>query len=243
MISQEIIANTPLSESMKFSSYRYKKKDLEIEENNNKDPQSPTKLTNKIEENTMIFNSDAKNLTNTIFQKFSHRNFLFETKSPINYLKRFEFLHLQFKSKSLFSAYYILFFLVRQSLMSIISVILFYYSSIQIAIFNVFDLILIFYLSFVQPFNHIFHFISCLGSEIITELAFASGFVIGVFYFFHYDYYQARNQCGWVILYCNLVLLYWVIATGILDPLITLSMDYLKKRVEFRKAHVIIRIS
>ena len=121
--------------------------------------------------------------------------------------------------------------------MSIFSVTLFDHSFIQIIVLNLLNLIFLFYIISAQPFVSIFNFIIAIVNELITEAAFLSALIIKVFDLLKNENYEQRNQYGWIIIYANLILLYWVVATGIIKPIYMVIYEFRQKRKKFSKVH------
>jgi len=174
------------------------------------------------------------------FVAFSLKNikkYLFEPKDPQVYLRRYEILHLEYKFDGPMHKYYAFLYYARQGLLSIIAVMLNQYPLIQIITLNVLNLSFVFYTIFARPFTHIYSMVVCSINELITETAMFSALIIGIFDHIGNDDVQQRMLLGWIIIFANLILLYWVMATGIFRPIAFGIYHAWQKRNRLNKIH------
>jgi len=174
------------------------------------------------------------------FGAFSLKNikkFLFEPKDPRVYLRRYEILHVEYKFEGSMHKYYAFLYYARQGLLSIMAVMLYQYPLIQIITLNVLNISFVFYTIFARPFTTIYSLVVCSINELITETAMFSALIIGIFDHIGNDDYQQRMLLGWIIIFANLILLYWVMATGIFRPIAFGIYHAWQKRNNLNKIH------
>ena len=172
-----------------------------------------------------------------IFSNSKLTKFLFQPKNPIVFLQRYEILHLYYKSERSIHKYYVFLLLMRQSCLSVLAVVFCYHPFIQIISINVVNLSFVGYSIFSKPFTNFYVFLVCVIDELITEIAFISAFVIALYDYLEIEDYESRMNLGWAIVMVNLILLYWVLGTGLLRPLVFAIIEFRKKRNELRKIH------
>ena len=102
---------------------------------------------------------------------------------------------------------------------------------------NAINLFFVSYTIVCRPFTTLYSYIVCCVNELITEVALFSGMVIGVYDFVGNQDFEQRLKLGWIIIFANLILLYWVIATGVLRLVGTGIYNYWQKR-KMNKIHV-----
>ena len=157
-------------------------------------------------------------------------SFLYQPKNPNVYLQRYDLLHLDYKSTKSIQKYYEFFYYFRQCWLSVLAVILHRFPFCQIITLNVFNIIFILFTIFSRPFTTMYSYITCLVNELITESAFLASLLLGFYDFFNETDYQKRMKCGWLIVYANMFLLYWVIFTGVLRPIVFWIYEKQKQR-------------
>ena len=197
--------------------------------------------------NDSIKNSETNNIHEKFIDKikrcfgaFSLKNikkFLFKPKDPQIYLRRYEILHLEYKFHGAMHKYYAFLYYARQGLLSIMAVMLYQYPLIQIITLNVLNISFVFYTIFARPFTTIYSLVVCSINELITETAMFSALIIGIFDHIGNDDYQQRMLLGWIIIFANLILLYWVMATGIFRPIAFGIYHAWQKRNNLNKIH------
>ena len=165
------------------------------------------------------------------------KKFLFQPKDSEVYLRRYEILHLEYKFDNSLNQYYAFLYYARQGLLSIIAVMLYQYPLIQISSMNVVNLCFVFYTIFAKPFTTIYSLVVCSINELITETALFSALIIAIFDYIGNEDYQQRMQLGWIIIFANLILLYWVMATGIFRPIAFGIYHAWQKRNRLNKIH------
>ena len=205
---------------------------LDMTNDNIKSSINPKKKENKCNK----FNQE-KETTKTSFFSFFLR-FLFKPTNSQIYLKRYEMLHLEYKSQSKINRYYAFFYYLRQCFLSILAVVLFVHPLIQIFLINLFNLIFVFYTIFSFSFTNHYSLVVCVMNELITECAFFGGLMIGIYDYMGKGDIQSRMNFGWMIILANLVLLYWVVGTGIMRPIMFGIYEWWNKRREFRRVHI-----
>ena len=165
------------------------------------------------------------------------KKFLFQPKDSEVYLRRYQILHLEYKFDNSLNQYYAFLYYARQGLLSIIAVMLYQYPLIQISSMNVVNLCFVFYTIFAKPFTTIYSLVVCSINELITETALFSALIIAIFDYIGNEDYQQRMQLGWIIIFANLILLYWVMATGIFRPIAFGIYHAWQKRNRLNKIH------
>jgi len=228
----------------KISSELGKHKNFEALDSRNQSNLENFPLKNTSEKNVKSFSVIQNNLKfleklKKIFSTSFLVKFLFQPKNPIVFLRRYEILHLEYKSQRSIHKYYAFFLLMRQSFLSIAAVVLHFYPLIQIISINVLNLIFVGYSIFSKPFMHSYCFIVCAVDELITEVAFFSAFLIALYDYLEIEEYESRIDLGWAIILANLILLYWVLSTGLLKPIVFAMIEFRKKRNELKKIHCI----
>ena len=159
-------------------------------------------------------------------------NFLYRPTNPIVYLKRYEILHLDFKFNSSIHKYYAFLYYIRQCTLSALVIILHEYPFFQMITINIFNISFILYMIFLRPFTSKYVFFVTIVEEFITESAFLCGMLLSVYDFTDDTDYIKRSKCGWVIIFANISLLYWVLVTGILRPIVfAVYHYYLSKKI------------
>ena len=152
-------------------------------------------------------------------------NFLFHPKNSVIYLHRYKIFHLDFKSKLRIHRYYPFINYFCQCLLSILTVTLYAHPLFQI------------YGFFSRPFTTYYSLIVSLVNEMIIQTAFFSLMILAIFDFLkNYDV-SKRMDLGLVIIFSNLILLYWVIGTGILRPVFFWIYEDCRKRRGLNKVH------
>lgn len=175
---------------------------------------------------------------NSYGSRFFFMRFLFKPRSPQVFLKRYEMIHLEFKPNSVFHKYYAFFYYIRQCILSILAVFLFNHPIVQIILINLFNIVFVFYTILSFPFTNIYSFVVCVVNELITESAFFGALLIGFYDFLGKGDIHDRLSFGWMIIYANLLLLYWVLGTGVLRPVVFAIYEWIKKRREMRRIHI-----
>lgn len=201
-------------------------------------------MNNIITENNEIYkvseNKDLKksNFIVRLLSKISQIKFLFSTKNPDSFLGRYKFVYFNFKTEHSYQKYYLVMFCIRQCFMSIFSVIFYEHPLLQISILNICNFSFIIYIILLQPFKSRLYFSISLVSEIITCLAFVAGLILAIFDSLQLENYESRNDCGWIIIFCNLILLYWVVLTASLKPFYLKVLNIFLKRKYSRRVHI-----
>lgn len=167
-------------------------------------------------------------------------NFLFNPKEPAVYLKRYEMLHIDYISNKRVNQYYIIMFYLRQCFISLLAVLLYSNPLAQITLINIINVSFIIYTIISKPFVSFYSFIVCIIEELIVEIAFFAAFILCVFDFQNNEDIEKRMFCGWVIIFANLVLLYWVVITATLRPVIMAIHNFWKKKKDLRKVHAVV---
>jgi len=72
---------------------------------------------------------------------------------------------------------------------------------------------------------------------VITESALFSGLMIAIYDRQNDMEIEKRMTCGWIIIFANTILLYWVIATGIAKPILYAVHKYYQKKKSLRQIH------
>ena len=128
---------------------------------------------------------------------------------------------------------------MRQYLLSVIAISLWEYPLLQIANLNIINLSFICYTIIAQPFADRFVWISNFGNELITEMAYFASLILGIYDYIDENDYEKRMTCGWIIIYANLILLYWMLASAIMRPLFIFLYQKWSKRRHLKKGKIV----
>lgn len=189
------------------------------------DSQIPTKINKK---------SNEKTLKKYLLQL---KNYLFHPKNKEVFLKRYEVLHLEYQSISIFSKYYPFIYYIRQCLISLFVVIFIDYPFFVIFSINLLNIGFIIYTIISRPFTTVYSYIVSIVNELITESALFSGLMIAIYDKIGLYNSEERLKMGWVILFANTCLLYWIIFTGITRPIFQAIYLYYRKKKDLNKVH------
>ena len=236
------IPASPVGKEISSSPISYKKKHLQITTDDNikafdvstiriLDSSSDKKKTKINEKKSICLPKKLSVLISSI------SDFLYHTKNSVIYLRRYRIFHLDFKSKLRIHRYYPFLNYFRQCLLSMLTVTLYAHPFFQIIVINAVNFTFLVYSFFSRPFTTYYSFIVCLVNEMIVQTAFFSGMMLAIFdYMKNYDV-SIRMDFGWVIIFSNSFLLYWVIGTGILRPVFFWLYEFCKKRRGLNKVH------
>ena len=164
------------------------------------------------------FSKMKRSLTNFI-KKLPTKHFkcflkIFEVKNWVDYVRRYETLYEDLKQKTFWQRYYKLFYYCKQILISILVPALHKYPLFQM------HLIAIIYFGFLiatvikNPFDSRVIWIINIISEFICFSSICSVLIMAFLDFNENQDYQLKMDLGWVIIYANITLLYWVMFSG-----------------------------
>ena len=163
--------------------------------------------------------------------------FLYNPKNKEVFLFRYEVLHLDYKSERTIHKYYAFIYYIRQSLLSIVVVYGCSNPLLVAIIINVINMSFLLFTVFSRPFTTYYSYIVSVVNEVITESALFSGLMIAIYDWQNDMEIEKRMTCGWIIIFANAVLLYWVIATGIAKPIFYAVHEYCQKKKNLRQIH------
>jgi len=235
---------SPSKMSSPLEPKNFKKKNLQIDiPNENKQKTYDVLSSNDqscIEVSDQIkLNEDKKgHMTQKLKRIFSIlflTKFLFEPKNEMIYLRRYELLHKDFKFQGVFKKYYVFFFYMRQSTLSILAVLFYNYPLFQIIIINVVNLVFVIYSILSRPFTSYYCAMVYIISELIIEIALFSGMMLAICDFNNDEDYRKRMQYGWTIILANMILMYWVVGTGFFKPILYAMHEFWKKKKRLNK--------
>lgn len=243
------LVNTPNRNTLyQTSTKTYKKSALEVESLKksqvfpvqNNDISSFEITSSKSEKNTQDIKASHNIFLKKLGKFFSFAwiySFLYKPRKNTVFLQRYEFLHLDFKADSVVTVYYALIYYLRQCLMSIFTAFLYNYPLAQILVLNAVNLMFLLYTVFSNAFTSKFSYVVCCVNEIIGQIAFSSALVIA-FYDYNNNFdYNDRMKLGWTIIWCNLILLYWVLTSGVTKPIFLAIHQKWQKKRALNKIH------
>lgn len=184
----------------------------------------------------------SKNIENKICKKIFESfkkigRFLFSPKNKEVFLRRYEVLHLEYKSAKSIHKYYAFAYYLRQCLLSVV-VVYGCTKPLLVAItINVINLTFVLYTIIANPFCTYYSYIVSVINELITEAALFSGLMIAILDWQQDFSIEKRMNCGWVIIFANTILLYWVIFTGITKPIFYAIYEFYKRKKEINQVH------
>lgn len=182
---------------------KYKNKTI-FPENNS--PKNSDKIRNVLN----INNSKNSKIIFFIKQRIINKIclFFYSYKTKEDYIRKYGLLHYDFKKTNFFCKYYILFDFIRQSILSFIVVILFYTPIVSIIFICLIQLIFIIIIILFNPFKNWMLLYSTIFFELIITLAIGASLGIAIMDIKEDFDIEMRLNLGWIIIYCNLALLY-----------------------------------
>ena len=90
---------------------------------------------------------------------------------------------------------------------------------------------------FNNPFESKIIFIINMVSEFICFSALFSVLIIAFLDYQNNDDYELKMNLGWVILFANVVLLYWVMVTGVIKIIYHLIYKYKQYKLKRKSVH------
>lgn len=139
-----------------------------------------------------------------------------------DFLKQYEFMHVDLKSDNIWQTHYVWFDYFRQTLLSILVVVFHFEAFLQIFLMNLVNICFIVYYICINPYKSKIIFMCSLVSEIITESALMSSMWLAVLDLNQQIEVDKRLLFGWIIVGANLALLYWLCFAGIIKILLTI---------------------
>ena len=173
-----------------------------------KKPESSTIMQRK------IISSWLHNLKEWFFKSKIIRYIYFPVDHE-NFLKQYEFMHEDVSCNGIMQIYYVFFDYLRQVLLSIFAVVFYFAPFQQIVLINFINCGFIAYYIYAFPYKSKILFFVSLISELITESALASAFVLAIFDRNQESKEDTRFILGWIIVGANLGLLYWIGFAGL----------------------------
>lgn len=216
-----------LKKNTVFAPYNFKKNEYKMAlEDVSTDqiisPQITHNSTKPLNEKNKSFCSKLSGIIHKIHK------FFFVPKDPSVYLQRYKALHLEYNS---YLKYYPFFYYLRQISVSFLVVLLWKYPLLSIVSINIVNLIFLLYTIFGNPFVSKFYYFVSIINELITITAFLAAMLIAIFDAINEKDYEKRLILGWLIVYANNILLFWVIFTGISK----LIYDGIRNRILLKK--------
>ena len=226
-------SSTPPTTKIKI----FKKNDLDLDVNNTFVDIQP-KTNQNIFEKSEGGKEKKSNSINIMKKWFTPlQKFFFNPKIKTVFLRRYEVLHLEYKSARAIHRYYAFLFYMRQCFISVLVVVLHNSPLFAAIAINMINLFFLFFTIISRPFTTNYSFIVSLVNESITEAALFSGMILAIYDQIDEVDSKKRMDLGWVIVLANTILLYWVIATGIMKPIYYALFDFCKKRRALAKVH------
>ena len=185
-----------------------------------KNPFSNDFETNKIDKtdsNVMrISIENNKTLSHKRKLNFNCFSPIFMVYNWISYVKRYESLFEDLNTTTFWQKYYKLFYYMRQILISILIPSLNKYPIPQMIMITLLYGSFICYTLLVNPFQSKMILIINIVSEFICFSAILSVLIMVFLDFNENTDYELKMNLGWVIIFANISLLYWVICTGVI---------------------------
>ena len=158
---------------------------------------------------------------------------IFEVKSWIRYLKKYSTLFEDLQNRTFWQKYFKLFYYCKQILISILVPALYKFPLVQM------NLITIIYFGFLMatiiknPFDSRIIWIINIISEFICLSSICSVLTMAFLDYNENQDYQLKMNLGWVIIYANIALLYWVLVSGVIKILYHFYFNY--KQYKFHR--------
>lgn len=151
---------------------------------------------------------------------------LFHVGDWIKYLKRFGTLYQDLKCETIWQKYYKLFYYSRQIIISLLVPTLYQYPVTQMMIITIFYALFVIATILRNPYDSKIIFIINVVSDLITLTAIVSSMGLVFMEYFEEQDYNLKMNFGWMIIFANLALLYWVMLTGFIKIIYHLIFKY-----------------
>lgn len=153
--------------------------------------------------------------------RYKHQPFkyLYSPNDPEQFLVDHEFLHEEIKNKNSLK-FFIFFDILRQLIIVISFVSIRLQPLAQMVFINVFNFGFIIWFVWKQPFIKLHLFFFTLVNEICIQTAFISVLALVFMDVFKSRDIETRINFGWVTIFANLALVYWIIISALLNIII-----------------------
>ena len=156
---------------------------------------------------------------------------IFVVHNWIKYVSKYESLFQDVKYQTIWQKYYKLFYYIRQILISVLVPSLYNYPIPQMIIITLVYGSFLVYTIVKNPFSSRIIFIINVVSELICFSSIISVLVMVFLDYFENKDSKLKMNLGWVIIFANIGLLYWVMATGIIKMLYHLILKCKQRKM------------
>lgn len=159
----------------------------------------------------------------------------FVVKDSTLYLKKFGALYQDLNFKTFWQKYFKLLYYSKQILISLLVPTLYDYPVTQMMIICLIYTTFFLYTIYKSPYDSKIIFIINVVSEFICLCSILSVMAIVFMDYLEDEDYEKKLNYGWVIVFCNLALLYWVLFTGVLKVIYHMRFKYKQHKLNAAK--------
>lgn len=231
--AKSALVNKNESSEITFSPNNFKKN----ENTNNKKQITPTKTSNsvvrrwrwslnKYDDSIIAPSFSPLEIEEKIQKKTNCFLRIFEVSDWINYISKYEILYEDLNCKNIWQKYFKLLFISKQAIISFLVPCLYNYPIPQMIL-----IVLIYFVFFLatllkNPFESRIIWTINVVSEMICFSSILSVMIIAFLDHFENEDYELKMKLGWVIIFANLSLFYWVMVTGVIQAIYHLILKY-----------------
>ena len=202
---------------------------------------SSTTLVDRMRRMSKFIISRIRNSTAVVqieknLQKISFCFKMCEVNDWVKYITKYEALFEDLRSETTWQRYFKLFYYIKQIMISVLVPLMYDHPLPQIILINIIYFGFILGMIFRNPFESKIIFLINVVSELICFSSLVSVLAMAIMDYTQNEDYEIKLKLGWVILYANIALLYWVMATGIIKVIYHLVFKY--KQYKFKKSRI-----